>query len=95
VSPLGDDAGRPAMRHFVALGALAGAPAILGAWLGGFAFSPAWASLAFGVAAGAIAQVIWQIARGMDRGRGLATTLGALGFMGGLTVMYVTGLLTV
>ena len=95
VAPLGDDAGRPALRHFVALGALAGAPAILGAWLGGFAFSPAWAALAFGVAAGAIAQVIWQIARGMDRGRGLATTLGALGFMAGLTVMYATGLLTV
>ena len=43
------------MWHFAALGALAGLPAVLGAWGGGFAFSPAPAALAFGVAAGAIA----------------------------------------
>jgi zinc transporter, ZIP family len=94
VAPLGSDTKRPSLWHFVALGAVAGAPTILGAWTGGFAFSPAWAALAFGVAAGAIAQVVWQIARGMSRDYGLASGLGALGLMMGLLFMYVTGLLT-
>lgn len=93
VAPLGERARRPALRHFVALGAIAGAPAIAGAWLGGFAFSATWASIAFGVAAGAIAQVIWQLARGMRGERGLASSVGAWGFIVGLLVMYATGLI--
>lgn len=92
VSPLGRDATRPSLWHFAALGAVAGAPTILGAWLGGFAFSPAWAALAFGVAAGAIAQVLWQIGRSMSGGRGLVTKLGPAGFLAGFLLMYVTGL---
>lgn len=93
VSPLGGEgAKRPSLWHFVALGALAGAPTIAGAWAGGFAFSPGWAAIAFGVAAGAIGQVAWQITKGMSRSTGLASGLGALGFMAGLAIMYVTGL---
>ncbi|MGH2751517.1 MAG: ZIP family metal transporter [Actinomycetota bacterium] len=94
VAPLGPESKRPSLWHFVALGAVAGAPTIIGAWGGGFAFAPAWAALAFGVAAGAIAQVVWQIARGMSRDHGLASGLGALGLMAGLLFMYITGLLT-
>jgi ZIP family zinc transporter len=94
VAPLGSDARRPSLWHFAALGAVAGAPTIIGAWGGGFAFAPAWAAIAFGVAAGAIAQVVWQIVRGMSRDYGLASGLGALGLMAGLLFMYVTGLLT-
>lgn len=94
VAPLGGERRRPSLWHFVALGALAGAPTIAGAWLGGFAFSPAYASLAFGVAAGAIAQVVWTIGRSVGRERGVTSGVGALGFVAGLAVMYVTGLLT-
>lgn len=94
VAPLGGEDRRPSLRHFVALGALAGAPTIAGAWLGGFAFSPAWAALAFGVAAGAIAQVIWTIARSMTGEGRLSSGYGSLGFALGLLVMYVTGLFT-
>jgi zinc transporter, ZIP family len=94
VAPLGSDAKRPSLWHFAALGVVAGAPTIIGAWGGGFAFAPSWAALAFGVAAGAIAQVVWQIVRGMSREHGLASGLGALGLMAGLVFMYVTGLLT-
>jgi zinc transporter, ZIP family len=92
VAPLGRDGERPSLWHFVALGALAGAPTILGSWLGGFAFSAIWATLAFGVAAGAIAQVLWQIAHSMSGGRGLLTKLGPAGFAAGFLVMYMTGL---
>jgi zinc transporter, ZIP family len=94
VAPLGSEDRRPSLWHFAALGAVAGAPTIIGAWAGGFAFAPAWAALAFGVAAGAIAQVVWQIVRGMSREHGLASGLGALGLMTGLLFMYITGLLT-
>lgn len=93
VAPLGRaNEQRPSLWHFAALGAVAGVPTILGAWLGGFAYSPAWAALAFGVAAGAIAQVLWQIGRAMSKDRGLTSKLGPAGFIAGFMVMYVTGL---
>src|SRR5918992_3916433 len=94
VAPLGSEDRRPSLWHFAALGAVAGAPTVIGAWGGGFAFAPAWAALAFGIAAGAIAQVVLQIVRGMSREHGLASGLGALGLMAGLLFMYITGLLT-
>jgi zinc transporter, ZIP family len=92
VAPLGSERARPPLMHFVGLGLVAGAPTILGAWVGGFAFAPAWGSLAFGIAAGAIAQVLWTIGRHMPSGRGVASGPGILGFVAGLLVMYVTGL---
>lgn len=94
VSPLGSLGERPSLWHFVGLGAVAGVPTIAGAWLGGFAFSAVWAALAFGVAAGAIGQVVWQIWRSMNKGRTPATALNAAGFVAGLLFMYATGLLT-
>ena len=94
IAPLGSLRDRPSWKHFVGFGAVAGLPTIAGAWLGGFAFSPAWAALAFGLAAGAIAQVVWQIGTSMSRGRSLSSTPNALGFMAGLLFMYATGLLT-
>lgn len=94
VAPLGGAGERPAMKHFVLLGAVAGVPTILGAWFGGFAFSPAWGSIAFGIAAGAIAQVIWAIGRTMGRRGALVSAAGIAGLMLGLLFMYVTGLFT-
>ena len=94
VAPLGRDGVRPGIRHLVALGALAGLPAIAGAWAGGFAFSPGPAAFAFGVAAGAIAQVVWAVARSMKGDESLTSRWGAAGFVLGLRVMYSTGLLT-
>ncbi|MEA2452077.1 MAG: zinc transporter, family [Actinomycetota bacterium] len=91
VAPLGAEEERPGLRHFVALGAIAGLPTILGAWAGGFAFSPVWGSFAFGIAAGAIAQVIWAISRSMRERAGSGAAV--LGFCVGLVAMYATGLL--
>jgi zinc transporter ZupT len=91
----------PAAREKVAvgklagLGLLAGAPAVLGAWIGASAFHPSLAGLMFGIGAGAIAQVIVQIVpaiRGTDKGP-LLTPLVAGGLLSGLVVMYATGLL--
>ncbi|MDQ3985267.1 MAG: metal transporter [Actinomycetota bacterium] len=94
VAPLGSERDRPSLWHFVALGALAGVPTIGGAWLGGFAYTAAWSALAFGVAAGAISQVIWQIGKGMAKSGAVLADLNGLGFVSGLIFMYATGLLT-
>jgi zinc transporter ZupT len=85
-------AARP--RTLMLLGLLAGAPAILGAWIGASFFNPSIAALMFGVGAGAIAQVIVQIWRQMrgDVQRGLTPGV-AGGLVTGLLVMYATGLL--
>ena len=54
--------GRARLDKLLLLGLLAGAPAVLGAWIGASAFHPSLAALMFGIGAGAIAQVIVQIA---------------------------------
>jgi zinc transporter, ZIP family len=88
-----DEGARPSLWHFAALGAVAGAPTILGTWTGGFAFLPAAAALAFGLAAGAIAQVVYQIGKSMKGERRLGSALGMFGLLTGFAVMYLTGLL--
>ena len=94
VAPLARESEKPSLWHLVALGAIAGVPTIAGAWMGGFAFAPSWGSIAFGLAAGAIAQVVWTITRGLPAQGGLASRPGALGFVAGLVLMYGTALFT-
>lgn len=93
VAPMGGDAKRPSLWHFAGLGAVAGAPTILGAWIGGFAFVPSTAAFMFGLAAGAIAQVVYKIVSTMKGEMSLSRGLPALGFVAGIAVMYGTGLL--
>jgi zinc transporter, ZIP family len=82
------------LRRLALLGLLAGAPAVLGAWIGASAFNPNLAALMFGIGAGAIAQVVVQIAPAIRDGAGrLLHPLGVAGLLTGLTVMYLTGLM--
>lgn len=87
---------RPALRHFAGLALLAGAPAILGVWIGGFVYSPLWATVFLAIGAGAIAQVVVEVARllaGSERRQGMAldwVTLG--GITAGIALMYATSL---
>ncbi len=99
VAPLRDGAGAetspgPRFGHLAALGLIAGAPAVLGAWIGAAAFNPSLAALLFGVGVGAIARVIVQIAPAMrdDEGR-LLHPLSVAGVLAGIALLYVTGLL--
>lgn len=86
--------GRPRLLRLAGLGVLAGAPAILGAWIGASAYDPRLAALMFGLGAGAIGQVIVQIAPSVrDEAGRFLHPLAAAGLLAGLTVMYVTGLL--
>jgi ZIP family zinc transporter len=86
--------GAARLKRLMLLGLLAGAPAVLGAWIGASAFDPSLAALMFGVGAGAIARVIVQIAPAVkdDAGR-MLHPLAATGLLAGLSVMYATGLL--
>jgi len=82
------------VRRLIVLGLIAGAPAVLGAWIGASAYQPALAALMFGVGAGAIAQVVVQIAPQIRDGAGrVLHPLAVGGLLTGLAVMYVTGLL--
>ena len=85
------------VKHLLAAGLIAGAPAILGTWLGGFAFSPVWSTLFLAIGAGAIFQVVWQITRMMGRKPegSVFAMLNAVGVALGILVMYGTGLLLV
>ncbi len=95
VSPLAKE--RVRVRDLVQLGIIAGAPTIAGAWLGGFAYSPIWSVVFLAVGAGAIAQVVVQIARQMAGdapvSQHMATAPVLTGLMAGFGVMYVTGLM--
>jgi len=92
VAPLARET--PSARALILLGLLAGAPTILGAWIGGFTYSPLWTTLFLAIGAGAIAQVVWVLRRQFSTGSaGLMAPLNAAGMLLGLLVMYGTGLL--
>ena len=92
VAPVADR--KPSLRRLAVLGLIAGAPAILGAWIGASAFNPSLAALMFGLGVGAIARVVVQIVPQIrDRAGRLLHPLAAAGLATGLTLMYLTGLL--
>jgi len=93
VAPLARERPRPA--QLVLLGLVAGAPTVLGTWIGGFTYSPIWTTLFFAVGAGAIIQVIHALSQlfGRQTERGLTAPLNAAGVLAGLLLMYVTGVL--
>jgi len=96
---------RPSLGLLVRLGLIGGVPTIAGAWLGGFVYSQVIAVLCLGLGAGAIAQVLHQLAAQVGTspagaGGGLlpagvrfASAPVMLGLMAGFAVMYATGML--
>jgi zinc transporter, ZIP family len=93
VAPLRDEAS-PSLKRLFGLGLIAGAPAILGAWIGASAFDPSLVALLFGIGVGAIVRVIVQIAPAMRDGSGRYLTPATVaGILVGIAVMYLTGLL--
>jgi zinc transporter, ZIP family len=81
--------------RLVGLTLLAGAPAILGAWLGGFITSDLLGVVFFAAAAGAAFEVVVEVIRYVARKApgGLSSPHVLGGFLAGVAVMYVTGLL--
>jgi zinc transporter, ZIP family len=81
--------------RLASLAVIAGGPAILGAWLGGFVASDLLGVLFFAAAAGAAFEVVVEVGRWIARRvpGGLTATEVMLGFLAGLAVMELTGLL--
>lgn len=77
--------------HFVGLVLVAGAPAIPGTLLGSWSIAPAWSAIAFGVAAGALIQVLLVVGRSLAAVSDRRTV--AAGVVFGVATMYATGLL--
>jgi zinc transporter, ZIP family len=89
---------RPPFVHFAWLALLGGGPAIVGTWIGGFAFSNLLAAVFLAVGAGAILQVIYEVARLLlkDSARTKTPALSGAnlaGFTAGIGIMYATALL--
>jgi zinc transporter, ZIP family len=85
---------KPTLGRLAVLGLIAGAPAVLGAWIGAAAYNASLAAFLFGFGAGAIVQVIAALAPTLrdDEGR-ILHPRSVAGLLGGLALMFVTGLL--
>lgn len=89
---------QPKLRTFVLLALLAGTPAMLGAWIGGFAFNPFLAVLFLSLGAGAILQVIWEVGKLLTRdaqrfNKSVVSWQNFTGLAAGILIMYLTAFL--
>jgi zinc transporter ZupT len=92
------------LRRLIIMGIIAGAPTIVGAWIGGFLYSPIATIIFLSIRAGAIFQVVYSIGPWMLRShnqhdevkekKAISVNIFIIvGFAAGMTIMYVTGLL--
>ena len=93
VAPIASD--RPSSRHLALLGLIGGAPAIVGAWVGGLVYSQPLAVLFLAIGTGAVLQVAFEIGRklvwkGAAASRSPLTIAG--GVLAGMLVLYMTGI---
>jgi zinc transporter ZupT len=93
IAPLLRD--RPSLVNLALLGLLGGGPAVVGAWMGGFAPSPTLAVLFLAVGTGAIFQVTYEIAKLIrkDTTREPMPVTVFAGVVAGMLLLWVTGLL--
>ncbi len=94
-APIAEGKRAASLARLAALVAIAGAPAILGTWLGGYIRSDVLGVVFFAAAAGAALEVIVEVGRFVARRApgGLTSGYAIGGFLAGISVMYVTGLL--
>ena len=86
---------RSLIGKLVGLGLIAGTPAIFGAWIGGFSYSPFSSVVFLAIGAGAIFQVIVVIIRMIreEGDRNLSSASVVSGISIGMLVMYLTSIL--
>ena len=94
-APAAEDGVAPSLPRLAGLALIAGAPAILGAWTGGFVANDVLAILFFGAAAGAAFEVVAEVVRYVAKRDpvGLRSGYAIGGFLAGIVIMYATGLI--
>ncbi len=85
----------PGWKHWIQLAMLAGFPAVIGVWVGGFAFNPILATIFLAIGIGAIVQVIWEVGRLVAKdtaklGLPLVNWTNLAGVFTGVAIMYFT-----
>jgi len=77
------------------LGMIAGAPAIFGAWVGGFVYSPFATVVFLSIGAGAIFQVVITVLKWIreEGDKNLSSAAVASGIAVGMLIMYLTSIL--
>ena len=88
----------PGLNHFAYLLLLAGGPAILGTWVGSFAFNPLLATIFLAIGVGAILQVVWEVGKLVMRdserlGLPVVNWINLGGLTAGIAIMYLTAFL--
>ncbi len=86
---------KPMIGKLAVMGMIAGTPAIFGAWIGGFVYSPFAAVVFLSVGAGAIFQVVVSIVNWVrqDGEKTLSNAAIVLGFAVGMILMYLTSII--
>jgi zinc transporter ZupT len=98
VAPMAKSGGKVTIRKLVVMGLIAGIPTIVGAWIGGFLYSPIAAIIFLSIGAGAIFQVVYSITSWMSSNtseprKAMLSTPMIAGFTVGMAIMYATSLL--
>ncbi len=90
VAAVARDRETPPLRHFAAMGVIAGGPVILGGWIGSFAQSDLLAALFFAIAIGAILQVLIEVADLIRfDAEAVLTRINAATFVVGFALMFI------
>jgi zinc transporter, ZIP family len=86
---------RPSIARLALMGLIGGGPAIIGAWIGGYTPSPFLAVLFLAIGAGAIFEVVYEIAKLIqkDSARESMPMTVFSGVLTGMLLLWVTGLL--
>jgi zinc transporter ZupT len=98
VAPMAKSGGKVTLRKLITMGLIAGVPTIIGAWIGGFLYSPIAAIIFLSIGAGAIFQVVFSITSWMSSNtseprKAMLSTPMIAGFTVGMAIMYGTSLL--
>ena len=98
VAPMAKSGGKVTIRKLIVMGLIAGVPTIIGAWIGGFLYSPIAAIIFLSIGAGAIFQVVFSITSWMSSNtseprKAMLSTPMIAGFTVGMIIMYATSLL--
>ena len=85
---------QPTLKQLALLGLLGGAPAILGAWIGGYTPSPFLSVLFLAIGTGAIFQVAVEIGKMIQRDNAREPMPGAVfgGVLSGMLLLWITGI---